>query len=63
MYYAKYLSDNLESFIDEETGLTYNPDGSITDVMGAIHYPTDDLYDSYETFDSLLSDEALAEKL
>ena len=62
MYYSKYLADNLESYVDEETGLTYNPDGSITDVMGATHYPTDDLFDCYDTFDSLLSDEALAEK-
>ena len=64
MHYAKYLAPELEAYTDEDTGLTYNPDGSITDVMGAIHYPTDDLYGAYvETFDTLLDPAVLDRKL
>ena len=68
MFYAKYLAPDLDVYTDEATGLTYYPDGSIVDVMGAHHYPTDDLYDSYAdadicTLDVLLDTDALAQKL
>lgn len=62
MYYAKQLADNLEAYFDDNTGLTHYPDGSIVDVFGAHIYPDDDLYEAY-TYDELLSDETLADKL
>ena len=61
MFQAKYLADNLDIYVDESTGLTYYPDGSIEDLTGARFYPTDDLFDAF-TYDELLSEEYLAER-
>ena len=61
MYQAKYLADNLDIYTDENTGLTYHPDGSIEDLTGARFYPGDDMFDAF-TYDELLSEEYLAER-
>ena len=60
MYYAKHLADNLETYVDENTGLTYYPDGTVEDLTGARFYPGDDLFDAF-TFDTLLHEDYLAE--
>ena len=62
MYQAKYLANNLEAYIDESTGLTYYPDGSVEDLTGARFYPTDDLFDAFG-FEELLDDQYLATRL
>ena len=62
MYHAKYLADNLETYVDEDNGLTYYPDGSVQDITGAIFYPGDDLFDAI-TLDTVLSDEYLATRM
>ena len=62
MYFAKNYADNLDIYVDDSTGLTYYPDGSVEDICGARFYPTDDLHDAY-TFDELLSDDCLDGKL
>ena len=59
MYYAKTLADNLEIYVDENTGLTYYPDGSVEDLTGARFYPTDELFDAFG-YEELLDDEYLA---
>ena len=56
MYYAKYFADNLETYTDEDTGLTHHPDGSVTDITGARFYPGDDLWDAVTFYDVLAAD-------
>ena len=62
MHYAKYHADNLETYVDEDNGLTYYTDGSVMDITGAIFYPGDDLYDAV-TLNTVLSEEYLATRM
>ena len=56
MYHSKYLAPNLEAYTDDDTGLTWYPDGSVVDIFGARFYPDND-----GLFDAVTFDQAIAE--